>query len=425
MGEVRARQKLLHQTSQVVAALVIGLAARVSTADDPQPGSTIVRTISGERIQAQFLGISEHQRLKFSVEGRPLEVGIDELDAIEFSPRTEAVQAAKPGTFFYTAAAGCIGGEILRSTESGIVVQTPFSTSASLRFDNLSAICFTSAEEYPAAQVLFDEQMQDPLTGKDVLITRSANEPKKVSGTLVSLDQAEGRFAVGGRERTFKLQTTYGLVLAKTVSSGMDHEATIFLIDGTALPGNLLPSGAEHVSVESYFAESIQIPVDKISRIGFFSDRVVFLSDLTPTSQDLSGLIHTAWPVRYDHSASNGPLLIDGTRFERGIGVHARAELTYNIGQEFETFAATIGIDDAVRPRGHVVFRILADGQTLFDSGPVTGTDALQAVSLPISGRGVLTILVDYGEQMDLSDHANWANARFIKPRNSARPSTP
>ncbi|MHC4094159.1 MAG: NPCBM/NEW2 domain-containing protein, partial [Planctomycetota bacterium] len=82
---------------------------------------------------------------------------------------------------------------------------------------------------------------------------------------------------------------------------------------------------------------------------------------------------------------------------------------------QFERFCATIGIDDSVRPRGNVVFRASGDDNVLFDSGLIGGSDEPQDIRLAVQGVSELTLMVDYGEQMDLADHADWAAARVIR----------
>jgi hypothetical protein len=43
-------------------------------------------------------------------------------------------------------------------------------------------------------------------------------------------------------------------------------------------------------------------------------------------------------------------------------------QVTYALAGGFETFAATIGIDDVVRPHGKVRFIVRGDGKSIFDS---------------------------------------------------------
>src|SRR5207247_2531998 len=67
------------------------------------------------------------------------------------------------------------------------------------------------------------------------------------------------------------------------------------------------------------------------------------------------------------------------------------------------------------RPLGNGVVQIKADGKVVFDSGPVTGDDEPRPVLVPIEGAKKIQLIVDYGDQLDVGDQADWGNARLIK----------
>ena len=105
-----------------------------------------------------------------------------------------------------------------------------------------------------------------------------------------------------------------------------------------------------------------------------------------------------------------------GQTFTKGIGVHSRTELTFALGGSYEKFVATIGLDDSIRPRGSVEFRVLGDGNVLYDSGVLTGEDEPRNVIVDVSKVDTLTLVVDYGPDLDLCDHADWGAARLLTP---------
>ena len=120
--------------------------------------------------------------------------------------------------------------------------------------------------------------------------------------------------------------------------------------------------------------------------------------------------------MRVDRSVTNQPLRLGGQTYRKGLGVHARSSAAWPIDGQYERFCATIGIDDAARPHGQVVFEVVGDGRVLFKSGPVTGRDQPQPLCVDVTGVKELTLRVDYGDQLDLGDQANWAAARLIRP---------
>jgi alpha-galactosidase len=124
-------------------------------------------------------------------------------------------------------------------------------------------------------------------------------------------------------------------------------------------------------------------------------------------------------PVERD--ASNGeaaagdglPLTINGTSYQRGLGVHAPSEVSYQLGGQCSVLAAEIGIDDEVGDNGAVIFQVWGDGQLLYDSGVITG--AMPATPLYIGLDGVQALGLVVRPASDSTDyaHANWADARI------------
>ena len=158
------------------------------------------------------------------------------------------------------------------------------------------------------------------------------------------------------------------------------------------------------------------LDLDDIAALTITSDRVVYISNLKTVTQKIEGILHRPWAPRFDKSAGGGPISLGGRVYERGLGVHSRTELTFAIDGVYEMFVATIGIDDSVRPRGSVVFRVVGDGRVLYDSGVVTGKDEPVDIRVDVTDVKRLRLIVDFGEGLDLADHANWADARLLKP---------
>lgn len=133
-----------------------------------------------------------------------------------------------------------------------------------------------------------------------------------------------------------------------------------------------------------------------------------FVSDLAPNSP-----VNGYGP--YERDRSNGdklagdgrPLTIEGVTYSKGLGVHARSQLTYPLDGNCSTFAASVGMDDEVGSRGSVVFQVFVDGQAAYDSGVLRGSDAARAVNVNVSGARELRLVVgDAGDGVNY-DHAN------------------
>ena len=277
----------------------------------------------------------------------------------------------------------------------------------------------------PVAHEAFRKALRNRLPGHDVLITRDASQVKTLRGYLEAIGAERGSFAFGNRTRTFKTERIFGVVLAAgAVTEARDEDHARFtLSDGSVFSGRIERAGPHSIRVATSLGFSADLPLATtdphagvVTNIRIYSSRVVYLGDLAPAESRTEGLLHRPWPIRMDRSVSGGTLSIAGRVFEKGVGVHSRAELSFNISGTYESFAATIGIDDVVRPRGSVVFRIRGDDTVLFDSGVITGTDPPRDILVDLTGVERLTLAVDYGDGLDLSDHADWGDARLLKP---------
>jgi beta-galactosidase len=149
------------------------------------------------------------------------------------------------------------------------------------------------------------------------------------------------------------------------------------------------------------------------------SQRVVYVSDLAPTSQQSRSALDLDFPPRLDRSVTGRQLSIRGCRFEKGIGVHAFSSLTFNLDGQFEKFLATVGIDDSAAPYGSVVFRVLVDGKPLFESRPLRGDEPAMPIAIDVRGGSVLTLECRDAGDLDISDHADWADALLLRAKAS------
>jgi hypothetical protein len=143
----------------------------------------------------------------------------------------------------------------------------------------------------------------------------------------------------------------------------------------------------------------------------------------TPLSElDVEVIANGYGPLEKDMSigeigANDGkPISVGGVVFPKGLGVHADSELRLALGGQYKTFAADVGVDDEVpEGAGSVVFQVFADDVMLFDSGIMTRATGKKAVSVDVSGKQQLKLVVTNAADNHDWDHADWAGARLVK----------
>ncbi len=136
---------------------------------------------------------------------------------------------------------------------------------------------------------------------------------------------------------------------------------------------------------------------------------VVWLDEL-----DLSQTVTGYGETRSRRTTDNHELEIDGRRYERGIGWHAPGLIAVRLPECPTRFISDFGLADEVNERGHMNFRVFADGELLWESGFMTGDSPVKFCDVDLSGKKTLAIFADEGPEGYAHDHAVLGDARIL-----------
>ncbi|MCG6154634.1 NPCBM/NEW2 domain-containing protein [Rubinisphaera margarita] len=121
----------------------------------------------------------------------------------------------------------------------------------------------------------------------------------------------------------------------------------------------------------------------------------------------------TDWAsVERDRTTNQTPIVVNGTGFSKGVGIHSTGHLTLNLKGLGDRFQASIGVpDDVPSDDGSVVFHVVGDGQTLYQSSVITGAHAAIPIDVDVRGIRRLELRVTDAGDGNFRDHAVWGNA--------------
>jgi len=122
------------------------------------------------------------------------------------------------------------------------------------------------------------------------------------------------------------------------------------------------------------------------------------------------------WGVPHkNYSVGGHPLAIGGQQFKRGFGTHAISSLQLNLAGGAKSFSADVGVDDDVNgdSRSSVEFIVAGDGKTLWQSGVMHASEPAKTCTVDLTGVKTMVLQVSDAGDGNVSDHADWANAKF------------
>jgi hypothetical protein len=230
--------------------------------------------------------------------------------------------------------------------------------------------------------------------------------------TIALRDVLEARFQPGERYRPLQ--------------SSIYVQAS--LADGSSIKGELLSLDRGRARIQAEMNSLGTLNLGSVLALEFRNGAAVYLSDLDPVEVKESSFLSNK-PVRafrkdLSPGPQEGPILLAGRKFDKGLGVHAQSELTFALDGNFRTFSAVAGLEDSARGGGSVEFVVLGDGKELFRSGLIAGPKWAKTLSAPMGPKEIrlkvkgiqrLVLRVECGPDDDVLDRAAWADAKLIR----------
>lgn len=380
-----------------------------------------VHPLSGEAVRGDLISLEPQQVVVATAAGR-VTVELSRVSGLAVKPAASRRPALKPAVWVELADGSHIaaGNVVLRSGKvsvtagpGAVMLEVPASLVRWIRFQ----------PETETLAAPWQKLVQSDYRA-DLLITRKGDVLDFYQGMVQGISDEVVDFVLDGERIAAKRAKVYGLVFHHPAGQKLaDPLGLVIEWGGSRWPVSSISVQGDTFRWTTLGGVSISRPASVIERVDFSAGKIVYLSDLRPESAQWTPYIGLAaepsgravlFGPRADRSLSGGPLEMGGKVYPKGLAIHSRTELVYRLAEPFTRFSAVAGIDDRVRPRGHVRLVIRGDEKVLFDA-PISGTDPPRPLDLDIRGVRRLSILVDFGEELDLADHLDLCHARLVK----------
>lgn len=169
---------------------------------------------------------------------------------------------------------------------------------------------------------------------------------------------------------------------------------------------------------------SVVVPLDQVASIDFSAGNVVFLGDVEPDTQEVSsGLQLPGIQEKIERMSQPGQnrrfgaasLTLGGIKYDKGLGLANRTQVSYRVPEGFSYFRATVGVDDSVEQVSGMTLTILGDNKPLYTQE--FGRDARGPVEIELNVANVrrLTIIVQPKEVLGTGELLSLCDARLTK----------
>lgn len=160
--------------------------------------------------------------------------------------------------------------------------------------------------------------------------------------------------------------------------------------------------------------------LDSLVALQPLGGRAVYLSGLSAAGYKSIPWLTTTWDYQRDRNVTGGELRVGGSLALKGLGMHSASRLTYDLDKKYDRFAASVGIDDSTRGRGHATARLYGDRgdgrwELLVESPALRGGGPAVPLEANLTGVQRLALVVDFAGDGDAGDHVDWLDARVIR----------
>ena len=371
----------------------------------------VVRTLDHEGIRGELIEFGLTQGLILhTLEG-------DDRISLPYDEVVEITNlSAKP-----TGASGlCViltNGDKLYGTVSGsgpdqMILDTLLGPRLAIPLDRVRA-CLTSKAREPRWRSAAQRMMKTDGTDEDRALMSNGDVMK---GLVVGIEPRQILFESGDRELSLDLDLVVALALAgEPYPIEPGPRARLTLIDGSVLTVSRLHWVQAAVEL-TFFDGTLQgVPPEAIRAVEVSGGRWTWLATLPPSSFKHTPMLTLNWPYTIDQNVLGDVLSIGGRKFKHGIGVHSRAVMSFDLGGRYREFTTYCGLDDSAGPLAGVTAVILVDGKTKWQKERIRAGFPPESVRIDIQGAQTLELRVEFGENGDIQDRFDWADAALIR----------
>ena len=379
-----------------------------------------VKPLTGPPIQGKLISLNEKE-LTVQTSTGDQTLPIKQLASAAVTPRPEAV-SEKPSVWAELTDGSTILGTSYVLKDKKILLKLLSGDTLELAPRVIHHVRFQAFDE--ESQKEYDRIVQTEASEDVIIIRRAGKALDELEGIVRGINADTVLFEFDGdkipvdRNKIFGIRyyQAAGNKLPTSICQVLDTTGSRWSVQSASLQDDKL-------ALRTVSGVSLQLPVSRLTALDFSSGNLAYLSDLTATQMEwlpylgtrlASGRLNKLYEPRKDRSFNGQPLRLGNQVYGKGLAIHSRTTLVYRLTAPHKSFQAVAGIDPQMGDNGHVELVIRGDEKELFRQA-ISGKDEPITINVDITGVRRLSILVDFGQQLDIADHLHLCNARITK----------
>lgn len=387
------------------------LATFASIGAAPSAADVVVRLVDGRTVELASVAFGADGMVQGTGESGPASMRAADVLAVEFGGVREPPSNRQPAVLL--ADRQLLHGVVASADAESVVIQNALAGPVRIPLSSIEGFLLTTGLGRRALEAAMN-RIRSTERGGDVLFL---NNDDVLAGVIEQFGPEEWRIAVAGQVRSVPAKLVRGAALDRalldyTPPSGLS--ARVRLADGSVLAATSLLSTPDGLRVEASIGSTLLLKDGAVAGVGFRGGNALLLSDAAPLRIDCRPFLDDVPRPRMDANVWGESLSLAGVEWDKGIGARGYTRIDYS-AEGFSHFFAAVGVDDAADESASVVFRVLLDDKTAFESGEMTVAAPPKQVALELAGAKVISLVVDFGGRGDVGDAGDWCEPRLVR----------
>ncbi len=379
-----------------------------------------VETLAGETVAGHLVALSTDS-VTISTDSETVELPADEVLSISFAAAQVRAASAAPVHVLLVDGAAIVADQIT-TDRSGAHLQLGGTDESRLTLPS-DAVANVRFNAGLAGRVAEFHQIAGQARGTDLLVVDTGEALDYLEGTVAAIEDERILFSMDGETLRVKRSKVAGVIYFRGENEMAAPPIHVVTHAGSRFPATSLQLNEDQLQLATAGGWNVELPIDRVLRVDLSGDKVVYLSDLQAQREvwqpffeqpQLPAALIAYRRPRRDAGFGTDALHLDGRTYRRGLALCSHTEIEFRLPAGYSRLLTRAGIDDRMRPAGHVELTIVGDKQQLLHT-TLSGSDEPQDIDVDISGARRLVLIVGFGADLDYSDYVNLCEARIVR----------